>query len=492
MATYYVDPDASTGTLTGTVTFTNASTTVTGDTNTLFTTELAVGNYIRPQGGTEWYKVTAITDNSTLTIDHAFYQTTTSGVAEYNAGDGSTTAPFCSLMQFIGITKTDGDACILQTGKTYYHSAILTAGGVTFNYTDWIYVKGQDWQNLGTAYANRPVIDFQGTSNYISFAYDYAWWFEFLKLTKSATYQGVILLGNTVFIYMKDCEVSGNTNRGIQISSPNSFLSLDNCIFYDNYNYHVGISYGATIWIKNSIFNSGGTAIGTSYAINGANIRLLIENSSFGQTSAHKISDFTFTGGSCCVWMKNTKYNSISTPSLPLPLDDWVGIGSEDDNGVAEAQKLVTSSYIAEKDTTVLRTGGADNSIKCTLLNSKPLLPSDLVEWENVVTGGTQTTVTVYVQSDPNGGYVVFPTADQLWLEVEYYDSTAGTTTTIHTYDLGTAAPVLSANGTWTAYSLTFTPAIDGVYRVKLVTNYIDSSVGATNILYIDNDLYVS
>ncbi len=491
MATYYCDPDAVTGTLTGTVTFTNASTTVTGDTNTLFTTELAVGNFIRPQGGLEWYKVTAITDNSTLTIDHAFFQATTTGTAEYNSNTGTSTAPFCSIMQYIGITKSAGDTLILQTGKNYNHSTSLVAGGVTYNLTDWVYVIAQDWQNLGTAYAGRAVIDFLGTAKNISFAYDYNWLFEYIKFTNANYYSGVISIGANCNIYFKNCEISGNPNRGINVASQAASVIIDNCIFYDNYNYHLQFLYGGTTWIKDSVFNSGGTAIGTNYAIQAPNSRLVVQNSSFGQTSPHKISDFNFTNGSICATFKNVKYNTISLPSAPVVLDDWIQIGSEDDNGVVGSQKLYMSSCTIEKDTTFLRTGGADNSIKCTITQTGKLLPIDIIEWENTGTGGLSTTVTVYVASDTNG-YVVFPTADQLWLEVEYYDSTAGSVNTIHTYDLGTAAPVLSANATWTAFSLTFTPAIDGVYRIKLRTNYLDSSTGATNILYVDNDLYVS
>ena len=484
MATYYVDPDVSTGTLTGTVTFTNASTTVTGDTNTLFTTELAVGNYIRPQGGTEWYKVTAITDNSTLTIDHAFYQATTSGVAEYNAGDGSTTAPFCSLMQFISdISKADGDTCLVQTGKTYYYSTILSTGGVTFNYTDWIYIKGEDWQNLGTAYANRPIINFQGTANYINI-WAWGWYLDYLDLTNSNTFHGTINVGSGGLCYIHNSIIHDNLNTGIYNSSGvTGLLIVDSCTFYNNSTYSIR-SFGYCS-IKNSVFNGGSN--GTSYGIYSSSFVLQISDSSFGQTTAHSVSDIyinsCYTNNS---FLTNILYNTISfNPFRFFPYTSNVKIG-------VDGYKTLGTLCNFEQDISYIRSGGANNSIKCNLLQTTSLLPVNLIDWHSYAFGGQNVTVTVYVASDPNGGYVVFPTADQLWLEVEYYNSTAGTTTTIHTYDLGTAAPVLSANGVWTAYSLTFTPAIDGVYRVKLITNYMDNFINATNILYVDNNLYVS
>ena len=55
------------GTLTGTVTFATDSTAITGS-NTLFTTELEAGDYIKKSTGTEWYEVKSITDATHLTL----------------------------------------------------------------------------------------------------------------------------------------------------------------------------------------------------------------------------------------------------------------------------------------------------------------------------------------------------------------------------------------------------------------------------------------
>ncbi len=55
-------------TLTGTVTFTSGSATVTG-TSTLFSTELDAGNFIKPSGGTRWYRVYSIASATSLTLE---------------------------------------------------------------------------------------------------------------------------------------------------------------------------------------------------------------------------------------------------------------------------------------------------------------------------------------------------------------------------------------------------------------------------------------
>jgi len=55
-------------TLTGTVTFTSGSATVTGS-GTAFSTELAAGNFIKPSGGTRWYRVYSIESATSLTLE---------------------------------------------------------------------------------------------------------------------------------------------------------------------------------------------------------------------------------------------------------------------------------------------------------------------------------------------------------------------------------------------------------------------------------------
>jgi hypothetical protein len=55
-------------TLTGTVTFTSGSATVTGS-STLFSSELAAGNFIKPSGGTRWYRIYSIASNTSLTLE---------------------------------------------------------------------------------------------------------------------------------------------------------------------------------------------------------------------------------------------------------------------------------------------------------------------------------------------------------------------------------------------------------------------------------------
>lgn len=73
------------GTLTGTVTFTNGSAAITGS-STLFTTELEVGYHIKKSTGTRWYRIYSIESATALTLAEPCLETTgadTVDVSEY-------------------------------------------------------------------------------------------------------------------------------------------------------------------------------------------------------------------------------------------------------------------------------------------------------------------------------------------------------------------------------------------------------------------------
>ena len=65
--------------LTGTLTFTQNSNSVTG-VNTLFSTELKKGDYIRAATSTTWYRVESIISNTSLTLDIVFAEATETNV----------------------------------------------------------------------------------------------------------------------------------------------------------------------------------------------------------------------------------------------------------------------------------------------------------------------------------------------------------------------------------------------------------------------------
>ncbi len=98
--------DYDSGHLTGTVTFTIDSFTVTGS-GTAFTSELAAGYYIKKSSGTHWYRIANVASDTSLTLDNMFEETTgadTVNVTDYANSQG------CAMVDWTSEYTVDEDA----------------------------------------------------------------------------------------------------------------------------------------------------------------------------------------------------------------------------------------------------------------------------------------------------------------------------------------------------------------------------------------------
>ena len=438
MTVYYVDNTATTTALTGTLTFTNASSTVTG-TGTLFTTELAVGDYIKSDdatNGTEWYKVTAITDDLNLTIDHAFAQATHSATASKNSNDGlSTTTAFATPRQFLDATLSPGDICYLRRGQTWTITVdIGTANDGALN--NLIIMQGDDGTGWPTETGNaRPIIDMAtitGITLYMN--YDYYW--EFRDITfKSDAIDGVIKAMSRGRII--DCDLLSpqrSFRHEVTFCEELHFVRV-NC---DN---QVYIQRGGVLKAWDSTLNSINMYGGG---------HLYLENCS--------VTTLTLGTGIVC----RGKNNNITTININAQDAAYY---SEDDQQVAGANKAYLYMGTLEKDTTNIRTGGGSSSIKASPnSNVGSFAKLQLFEYP-VYLPATATTITVYMLGF---GWTTFPTANELWIELEYLDSSTGTTrTTIKSTE------TLVDNTNWTAFTVSATPGQEGVaYLRGYLTKY--------------------
>ncbi len=154
-------------------------------------------------------------------------------------------------------------------------------------------------------------------------------------------------------------------------------------------------------------------------------------------------------------------------------------IGSQDHNRVAGDARSWQDFADLTRDTGTLRTGGADNSIKIAPLSGcatwNPVMLYDIIELDVPASAQTRT---VYVNTY---GWTVLPDATELYLEAEYISN--GTT---FNRTLVKSTEVVSANGTWTALSVSFTPAVAGQVRLRVYLKKYQASSG----VYIDNRIY--
>ncbi|MBI5903914.1 MAG: hypothetical protein HZB84_10595 [Deltaproteobacteria bacterium] len=154
-------------------------------------------------------------------------------------------------------------------------------------------------------------------------------------------------------------------------------------------------------------------------------------------------------------------------------------IGSQDHNRVAGDARSYQDFADLTRDTGTLRTGGADNSIKIAPLSNctkwNPVFTYDIIELDVPASAQTRT---VYVDTY---GYSVLPDATELYLEAEYISNGA-----TYARTLVKSTDVVSANGTWTALNVSFTPAAVGQVRLRIYLKKYQASSG----VYVDNRIY--
>ena len=446
MAAYHLKLNAVTATLTGTADFTNGSTTVTG-TGTLFTTELAVGDYIRPTGGAQWYKVTAIGGDLSCTISPAFQQTTVTGSGiDQNRGDGSTTNPFCHPNQYTTDTvRSPGDELLVQLGETHLVGGldiIFDEDGTPKNP---IKITGSDWGSTG-ATAN-AVFDFNGAVEQFDHQYDDFWQLSNIDIRNST--DELLYYNNSRGLTLFNVGFSGGADGVFTFGSGD--LYLNECSFEDNTVYNFKLL--GTAYLESCTFNGG--VGGTDYGLHVEIGSAFVYDSSFGQTTAHNLYDVSVGHGTI------TCHNCLFGVTKTNIIYPDGSIKSYDHNGVKGAFWSKYYQGTIEKDTTEVRTGGAPSCIKVTPnSNISTNWPLQAFEWQIDDVSAAAHTITVYVKSV--GLTTAFPTASELYIEVEYYDAATGTTRT-----KVQSAEVLTADNTYTALTVTFTPGQAGPILIR-------------------------
>lgn len=476
--TYYLDFDGATGNLTGTWTFTNSSTTVSGSGGAA-TSELVAGNYVRVSDGSEWYKVTNVTDDNHFEITPAFQQATVTDAADstkYNNYDGtSTSTPFVHLNQFTtDTTRSPGDILKVRANQTHLYAGIDIVFDEDGNANNMIEIRGcsstdDPW---GDGSDVKPIIGF-GDTSFNSYMYlDDFWKFTRLECIESADNSGTCYFYRSYHIFLDSCVVRDSVVLGVQLN--HAYASLQDCVFYSNIQRNL---YSAHSRFKciDCTFDGGAESTDAGLYLAYPSIVELI-NCSFGVSSAHDYYDIRFYHPSS-VHARNCKFSgSISFSEEAVD----AFLRSEDHNQTKGAHQTLYHNGTIEKDTSVVRSGGASSSAKMSP-NSYCGLHYPLTIADDFCSGdfklwlpADEKTVTIYLRTF---GYTTLPTADELYIEASYLDEgTGGHRATVQ------STQTVSANDTWTAFSVTFTPAQEGWVYVTVYLKKYEASSG----VYVD------
>jgi len=474
--TYYLDFDGATGNLTGTWTFTNGSTTVSGSSGAA-TSELVAGDYVRVSNGSEWYKVTSVTDDNHFEITPAFQQATVTDDAnstKYNNYDGtSTTTPFVHLNQFTTDTaRSPGDVLKVRANQTHLYAGIDINFDEDGNANNMIEIMGcsstdDPW---GDGSDVKPIIGFGDTAYQLRVYTDKFWKFTRLECIESYDNQGTLYLSVGVGYIIDNCVIRGSSYSGLKLNRVGLTL-IQNSSFYSNTEHNL-FAIESRFKCIDCEFDSGVAT--TDYGIFCISSAGELINCAFGASSTHDIADIQFDRSNSRIYARNCNFAG----TFSMFQDTF--LRSEDHNQTKGAHRTYYYNGTIEKDTSVVRSGGASSSAKMTPnSNCGPYYP--LTISDDYCSGdfklwlpAEEKTVTIYVRTF---SYTSLPTSDELYIEASYLDeATGGHRATVK------STQTVSANDTWTAFSVTFTPAQEGWVYVTVYLKKYESNSG----VYVD------
>ena len=362
--------------------------------------------------------------------------------------------------------RTTDDILYVRANQTHNYGS---AGGIAFDESGdgdtWIKIIGCDTVTnnpWGDASNTKPILDFQDGNNYLSFSADRFWWLERLHITQSAYSSGAVILsgvtaGTSAKFVNCDFSDSGASNAELITIAQQSWCILEGCTFVDGWSSTIANS--GSLQAYNCQFN-GGTTHQSSYAIYNSGYAYF-QDCSFGDSSTFGTA-VTYRG-SGCIYMRNCTY----TGTLSGYTAGQVGeLYMEDADGTFEAQLAGLLTGEITRGTAEARSGGADSYARmgpksnCTLLNPLVLGRTECGFSGLWLTGDEEHTVTVYARVQSAWGIALL--ASEAYLKASYLDSDSDCGRTFIQSTQQISNDLDGDYGTWTAFSVTFTPQRTG------------------------------
>ncbi len=332
----------------------------------------------------------------------------------------------------------------------------------------------------------RPILDFNDSSEYWTFLADDYWCLDGIEIRQGndGTY-GALYITNARYFKANNLKLYDNIRYGMELGTSNRGIDIIDCEFTENGINGIRCTGVHELYIKGCSFDGGG-GISQNYGIWFTGYyqgRIRIIDCLFGQSVAHDNNDIYIDRGQI-LDMRNSILGGGITydSSTPYPERSKEEV-YEDYDQTFENHKLITYKATIERETTIVRGGGADTSAKVTPNSMVGLLQrTSITGGHNLMFGAfkvwlaasVQKTITVYVRGF---GWTGFPTAPQLFLRASYLSNGASAARTeIDSND------VIVNNTTWVAFDVTLTPARDGFVYLDVFVAHYEAASG----VYID------
>jgi hypothetical protein len=238
---------------------------------------------------------------------------------------------------------------------------------------------------------------------------------------------------------------------------------------------------GGAVFTRCRFFKDNTTAGGAVMAPSGGSAGIIyFEDCDFGYDGSGNSRPLSSIFGSSgvCVYLRGGRFNA-TTVGPTLGGDGNMGrYFCEDWNDTPGDNRHITNAGVVQSETSTVRSGGGDKSLKMvpnSFIGINHQLVAGMFPFEiPVKCTAASTTITVYLNTY---GYTTMPTAAELYIEVSYLNhATRATRARVVSTD------VVSSNGSWTAFDVTFTPAQAGLAYVDVHLTKYEASSG----VYVD------
>jgi hypothetical protein len=488
MANVFVDNTKETSTLTGANwQFANASTTVT-ETGAAgnAVAEVAAGDYIRTNGGLQWYKVASVTDDDNIEITPAFQQGTNTDTAKLNSENGTAVgSDYAHHNQALTDNpRAAGDIVKTRANLTYTYAGVDIVFDDDGTVNNPITLKGASiaddpWSDASDV---RPIFDFGSTSFNIDISSDDFWTLERLDFINSTNTGGSVRINSSDQIIVTDCRIYNNGSSAIMnalvVISSGGVRILD-CVFDNNYGVHIDIT-DSRVFVSGCTLDGdtvgGGNSTDIGLDVNSGTI--YIKDSTFGVTDAHDTADIRAVQGAV-IYGRNIKLASTTeVASLATP-DIWVAIEDDEQTHLAFRNWQFTGNL--SRTTAVERSGegGTDWSIlgepNSNCGTESPLFViGDWLRGIPINLDGSSQTITMWAYADSTGGGWT-PDASEFFFEVDYHNGAGD-------WQQAVSVDTFAAEDQWESFAITVNPDASGPGYLRAVLK--DNVAGAK--LYID------
>jgi len=377
--------------------------------------------------------------------------------------------------------RTPGDVAYVRRGQTHIYDTaniVFDEDGEPNNPITLMGDDGTGWPD--ETGLDKPIVSFNASTYQMLFGADEYWKLVDLVVKQSSGWSQVDISASVV--EFGRCEFTeGLSFNGCVIASWSSVI-FRACEFYDNARIGLYFRWSGAARIENCRFDRG-----TVYLQDiGLNIEdqgtISIINSNFSQVEPMP-TDIRVRGRGAVVLLRNVKLGGGT------PINFLTGIagasgsfcGAEDYNGVKLDNRAWLFPGTITRDTAVTRPGGADTSARMEPNEyCGPLCPlklclftQELARW---CTAGSRS-CRVYVMCS---GWTELPTADELYLEVLYYDTAEAKRSSVR------STQAVPANDVWTELSVEFDLYSDSpCYANVILKKYEDGAKVYVDILPI-------